>query len=82
MADNRFLAGYRNKQAIGVYEVEEGDLGWEYVFEGKGACSQVNCLKMGSKLKMIAAGHEDHFIRFYDPNSSNHLDTQTKKSKR
>ena len=28
MSDNRFLAGYRNKQAIGVYEVEDGDLGW------------------------------------------------------
>lgn len=70
MADNRFLAGHKNKHSIGVYEVEDGDLGWEYAFEGKNPCSQVNCLRMGHKLKMVAAGHEDHFIRFFDPNSN------------
>ena len=71
VSDNRFVAGLRDRERVGVFEVEEGDLGWEYSFEGKSSCRQANCLQVGDKLKMIAAGHEDHFIRFYDPNSSN-----------
>ena len=37
-------------------------------------------MQMGNRLKMVAAGHEDHFIRFYDPNSSKYIVTQIKKS--
>lgn len=33
-------------------------------------CSQVNCLQFNPKLKMIASGHEDHFVHFFDPNSN------------
>ena len=70
MADNRFAAGYQCKDAVGVFEVGSGELGWEYAFEGRAESSQANCLQLGPKLKVLVAGHEDHFLRFYDPNSS------------
>lgn len=80
VADNRFIAGYRCKQKVGVFEADSGELGWEYSFEGKGPSSQANCLQLNSQLKMLAGGHEDHFIRFFDPNSSKFLSTQTNAS--
>lgn len=82
MADNRFAAGYQRKEAVGVYEINSGQLGWEYSFEGKGDSSQVNCMQMGPKLKVLVAGHEDHFLRFYDPNSSTLLLTHINELKK
>jgi hypothetical protein len=82
MAENRFAAGLRGGSRIGVFEVETGDQGWEYTFEGRGTSSQANCLQMSQKLKMLAGGHEDHFLRFYDPNSSKYRLIQTNASNR
>lgn len=79
IADNRFASGMRKGERVGVFEVETGDLGWEYSFEGRGAISQANCLQMSQKLKMLVGGHEDHFLRFYDPNSSTSDQIQTKR---
>ena len=81
MCDNRFACGFRHQNKVGVFEIEDGTMGWDYSFEGKSDVSQVNCLKLGSGLKMLAAGHEDNFIRFYDPSSSTYLSDSDKKIK-
>jgi WD40 repeat protein len=75
VADNRFATGFRLKESVGVFDSERGELSWEYSFEGRGASSQANCLKLGARLSMLAAGHEDHFLRFFDPNSSKPAET-------
>ena len=80
MADNRFLSGFRFKQRLGVFDVESGEHQWDYKYEGRAESSQTNCLQMSQKMKMIATGHEDHFVRFFDPNSSNHFSMKIKLS--
>lgn len=37
---------------------------------------------MSQKVKMIASGHEDHFVRFFDPNSSTQNFIKIKSSSR
>ena len=32
MAENRFIAGYKNEPKLGVFQITEGDLSWEYAF--------------------------------------------------
>ena len=70
MGDNRFLSGFVRRDQVGVFETERGNPVYEYAYERRGDCGQVNCLKMSHRLKMIASGHEDHCVRFFDPNSS------------
>jgi len=78
MGDSRFLSGFRVEARMGVFEAETGEHQWDYSFQGKSKCSQVNCIQMNHKIKMIATGHEDRFVRFFDPNTSKASITQTK----
>lgn len=79
LGDGRFASGLRGGDRIGVFDAERGRLGGEFTFEGRGGPSQANCLQLGPQ-KLVAAGHEDHFVRFYDPNSSKLPLTQTSAS--
>lgn len=70
LGESRFLSGFTNKNSLGVYDLERGDALWEYGFDSQGECGQANKVQVSGRQHLIGAAHEDHTIRFYDPNSS------------
>lgn len=75
LTDSRFVSGLAGTNTLGVFDAEKGGQLWDYEWEPKGPCGQVNRVRVSRQ--MIVAGHEDNSIRFFDPNSSNSREMQT-----
>ncbi|CAM6006145.1 unnamed protein product [Sphagnum balticum] len=76
IGEGKFVSGFVNKPSLRVYDIETGACCWDYSFEGRGALYQTNRVQTSIRQKLVAAGNEDHYIRFYDAGTSRCEDTQ------
>ena len=70
MSDMAFVTGLVSTNKLLVYDVQTNKKSSEFSYQSKEPISQVNKVVQQPKQKLLASGHEDRLIRFFDPNTS------------